>query len=80
MKSLIVGILLLSHTAFAGAWGQYGGNVETQYLSWCDKNKIVSTTDNGQPTVLADCSIKEKSCEIKQIYQDGRYLFVGLCK
>lgn len=79
--SLFATIAFLSLTAQAqmGLANEWGG-IDDQYISWCDKNSVTTSDDQGKEKTLADCSASGMTCELEKTMVGGRPAIHALCK
>lgn len=71
MKSLFVALMVLAPSAFALEGSFYGEPVVPHYISWCEKDLVISQDREGNLFVKEDCGAQRLKCEQKT-RQGGR--------
>lgn len=78
MKLVIIALLMVSGPAMAGRLAAV--DVDMQYISWCEDNKVTALDDAGKYVVKADCSAEGLVCKGKPYYLgQGKSFFAASC-
>lgn len=85
MKTLIMALMLVSGSAMAGvssdlALNSGSGDFEVSYLSWCEKNNVMSQDQNGQMYVRANCSDEGLQCKAVESYRGFGKVVTATCQ
>lgn len=54
--------------------------MQIDFLSWCEGNKVMAQTQNGTPYVRFNCADEGKVCKVYDAYQMNRVIYSAACE
>lgn len=88
MKSLMVAMMLVAGPLMANAFSNASidaamaprEEIEVDYISWCEDNKVMATNKAGDVIVRADCTEHGRACKATQSYRGYKYVVTAMCE
>lgn len=85
MKSLLLGLVLVSLTSMAQAArtsseSNSEDNDQVDYLSWCEKNNVMMQNQDGQVYVRANCSEQGLKCKALESFRGFGRIMTASCE
>ena len=84
MKSMIVAMALTLSAGSVMAQDMsvfsYRGDVEVDFLSWCDGDKVVAQNQEGKLYVRANCEDKGQTCKVYETRRLSRAMYTANCE
>lgn len=78
MKLFALALVLVSFNSFAHGNGEFD-EMDIDYVSWCQKNQVMTQENNGDVTVLFDCTEREQKCRQYEMRRAHRMIVSAAC-
>jgi hypothetical protein len=83
MKSMIAAFALVMAAVPAMAadtfTSAFNDDMQIDYLSWCEGNKVMGQNEAGKPYVRANCEDQGLVCKTYNAYQFNRVIYSAAC-